>query len=116
MKKVEVIRKDNNMMKSKTEQLKELFDKWRRAQSIEDNEFFKSTKGDTQNVTKATFCEDGIINEDIFENPKENPIKVLFISNEPNSDNEDAGSRILAFNDYYNSKKYKTRRDSKGSK
>ena len=43
MKKVEVIRKDNNMMKSKTEQLKELFDKWRRAQSIEDNEVFKST-------------------------------------------------------------------------
>lgn len=91
------------MIKRKTDQLKELFEEWKNVQSIEDNEIFKRTKGDTQNISKTTFCEDGIIDEDIFENPKENPIKVLFITNEPNSDNEDAGSRIAAFNNYYNS-------------
>lgn len=92
------------MEKSKTERLKELFEEWKIAQSKEDDETFKKTKGDTQNVTKTTFCEDGIINEEIFENQKENPVKVLFISNEPNCDSEDGGSRIIAFQEYYRDK------------
>lgn len=92
------------MIKSKTEQLKELFDDWKKAQNIEEDEIFKNTKGDTKYVAKTTFCEDGIINEEIFEDRKQNPIKVLFISNESNSDEEHAGSRVTAFNDYYNSK------------
>lgn len=95
------------MAESKTEQLKELFEDWKNAQREEKDEDWKNkTKGNTRYITKEHFCEDGIINEEIFD---KEPIKVLFISNESNDDSKDAvnrieTSRIQSFKDYYNNK------------
>lgn len=59
--------KGESMKQSKTEQLNELFKKWKKAQSEESDENWENkTKGNVTYLTKHHFCEDGIIDENIF--------------------------------------------------
>lgn len=84
---------------SKTKQLNKLFDDWKEKQKNESEDKWSKMKGETQNVTKDSFCIDGIIDEETFEKQK---IKVLFISNESNNDIENAGgNRCYEFQKYY---------------
>lgn len=95
------------MKKSKTNQLEKLFIKWKDKQVNESEKDWKKTKGTTKYVSKSYFCEDGIIDEKVFEKEK---IKVLFITNEANDDingldeNIDS-SRVKAFKEYHDVKK-----------
>jgi len=95
------------MIKTKTKQLKELFENWKKAQIEENEEHWQNkTRGNTTYISKRQFCEDGIINEDFFE---KEPKKVLFISNEANDDyeahrNRIETSRIKDFQEYYKDK------------
>lgn len=90
----------------KTQELESLFQEWKNRQAHEPDEDFNYTKGDTIYITKNYFCEDGIINESVFEQAK---IKVLFITNESNDDSiqkEDSKlDRRIDFNEYYESHK-----------
>lgn len=98
------MKENKNMVKSKTKKLEELFEDWKKAQKEETDEHWNNrTRGNTKYITKEHFCEDGIINEKVFDNE---PTKVLFISNEANDDGIDAinrieTSRIQSFKDYY---------------
>lgn len=86
-------------MKSKTERLNLLFEKWMSAHSQESEESIKKTiSGD--NITKDFFEIDGIINEEAFEKEK---TKVLFITAEANVDDHDAkaGIKISDYRQHY---------------
>lgn len=90
---------------TKTEQLNELFEEWREAQVQESDSDWKITKPEgTKNIKKHFFCDDGIIDESIYETEH---IKVLFLTNEANiekhisPEQENIGSRIESFNNYF---------------
>lgn len=88
---------------NKNLELKKLFEEWKKEQNREPLSSVNKTKVEGENITKNHFCEDGIINEKIFEKEK---IKVLFISNEANdydytNSNNINSSRIKSFEDYY---------------
>ena len=87
---------------SKTEELKELFIEWRKAQSEESEESLKKTKIDSKNITKDHFCEDGIICEEVYDKQTK---KVLFIAKEPNIakyKTETVSYQTKDFLDFYN--------------
>ena len=51
----------------KTEQLQALFEKWKKAQIEESEADWNITKpAGTQNIKKKFFCEDGIIDETVY--------------------------------------------------
>ena len=94
---------------SKTKQLQTLFEEWKKAQIEESDDNWTITKPKgTKNIKKQFFCEDGIIDESVYDTEK---LKVLFITNEANIENHlefipaNIGSRIDSFKDYYTSKK-----------
>lgn len=66
---------------TKTEELKKLFDKWKRAQKNESDDSCKKTMISSKIITKDFFTKDGIIDEKRYNKQK---TKVLFISNESN--------------------------------
>lgn len=98
---------------SKSELLNALFIEWRQKQINEPKESLtKTTLKNVKAIKYNFFCEDGIICEEQFEKEK---IKVLFISNESNTENKSnfkngqspspESSRIKDFEEYFNSHK-----------
>ena len=89
-------------MKSKTDRLNDLFERWMQAHSEESEESLsKSISGN--NITKDFFEIDGIIDEDAFEKEK---TKVLFVSAEANVDNYDVEATTnyrQCYKDYHDS-------------
>jgi len=73
-------------MGQKTNLLNNLFDKWESAHSNESEESLKKTIHG-ENISKEFFQRDGIIDEEIFGKEKK---KILFLSNEANSNNYNA--------------------------
>ena len=73
-------------MKTKTEQLEELFCKWEKEHETESEENYKLTKSPNELVKKDFFERDGIICEKIFESQRVDgrPLRVLFITAEAN--------------------------------
>lgn len=83
--------------------LGELFDFWQQEQEKESDENWAITKGETQNIRKNTFCMDGVINQERFDNQKR---KILFITNESNADDYieyNQTNRVNDFKEYYES-------------
>lgn len=72
----------------KTDQLMELFERWKAAQVREPDLSWSKTKSG-KNITKRHFREDGIIDEDTFLTERR---KILFISNEANDDEYSAAT------------------------
>ena len=63
--------------------LEQLFTIWQNVQSEELDEIWRLTKGKAENISKAHFRRDGIIDESIYRGEKH---KILFISSEANDD------------------------------
>lgn len=103
--------------KTKTEQLERLFVEWQQKQIDESKDSLDKTMlKDAKIVRFNSFCKDGIICEEQFDKEK---VKILFIGNEPNIDNEDdikewkkgkvfplVTSQIESFTDYYKDEKH----------
>lgn len=98
---------------SKTDQLESLFDKWREMQKNEPKESLQNTMlKDAKIVEYNFFCKDGIVCEKEYDNE---PVKVLFIANEPNIENKSnivngkkpnpESSQLNSFIEYYESHK-----------
>ena len=96
---------------TKTDQLNDLFNEWKKKQVDEDDDSLKLTMLQGGNVVeKDFFCADGIICEEEFDNEKS---KVLFIANEPNIEDksnivdgkkpQSESSQIDEFIKYYDS-------------
>lgn len=92
-------------MESKTLLLKALMEEWIERHKNESDADYEKCKGDTVNISKKSFCIDGIINESVYLSEK---TRVLFVSNEANDDEYSAKtseelitSRIESFQKYY---------------
>lgn len=91
---------------TKNEELEQLFEKWKSNQNNETNDSLQETLSSIK-LDKGSFIKDGIICEDEFEKQK---IKVLFISNEANIQDDILNGKIKCnadrreeFNNYYKS-------------
>lgn len=70
---------------TKTEQLFQLFEKWKKKHREESADDFKITGEKFKHIDKGYFCADGIIDENVYD---KEPVKVLFLSNESNIDGQ----------------------------